>query len=440
MTIKKNKNLVHFNKSIFLYLIILFIIIYLILYCIFIRPQYKIHELQSKEWITDLTNNMLLGVNDNKIFNKINRKCDFISFWYCYWFFQTKNYTAWILFNLKNKFSDELLLSAYIYDFNTDTKIVDKISLKFSNLKITKENDILFINCGNNYKQEIDFKNNRSTIYIHTHQINMRFEVDIDDYTTNQSSFLPRYQFLNKIINVEGASTSTPGDWMSDNPYIGKIRNGNINNDIIENGGNFWFDNFIGCNNNFLSPYMWFVVLNDDWMIYLLWFDVYEKRNDMGTTKPILIKNRKTNTFIYSGTSGIESRKTPFPINQINNMLVPFKMTYNSNKPLGVNKYDDYNVSFESSLININITSIKNKSTQVFKYNYYKTADVDMMEPDMNKWDQQYYKIISNIIYIEYINMVNVEIEYNGKKEHFVDRLIIDAMYPNDKTIPLEIS
>ncbi len=121
-------------------------------------------------------------------------------------------------------------------------------------------------------------------------------------------------------------------------------------------------------------------------------------------------------------------------------MLVPFKMTYNSNKPLGVNKYDDYNVSFESSLININITSIKNKSTQVFKYNYYKNTDADMLASNMNKWDQQYYKIISNIIYIEYINMVNVEIEYNGKKEQFVDRLIIDAMYPDDKTIPLEIS
>jgi hypothetical protein len=181
------------------------------------------------------------------------------------------------------------------------------------------------------------------------------------------------------------------------------------------------------------------MIMNDDWLIYLLWFDVYDKRNDIGTTKPVLIKNRKTNEFIYSGTTGIDCRKTPFPLNHLNSMLQPFKMNYDSNKKLGVEKYDDYNVSFKSSLINIDITSMKNKSNEVFKFNYYKNKNTDALIPQMNAWDKQYYQIMSNIVYIEYVNIVNVKLEYQGKIETFEARQIIDAMYPEDESIPTTI-
>lgn len=421
------------------YIFLVFIVIYAIAYYIIITPMFKAHELQTKEWISELTDNIVLGVNDRTRFSQINRKCDFISFWYCYWFFQTKKYTAWILFNLKNKFDDEIALNVYLYDFYSNTKTLETVSLKFSDVKTSKVGNTLIIKCGNNYKQEMDFVKNRSTIAIQTNKINMKFELYIDDYTTNQTSFLPRYKFLNNFINTEGATTNTPGDWMSDNPYIGKIVSGRINNDAIEKDGDFWFDNFIGCNNNFLEPYIWFMIMNDDWLIYLLWFDVYDKRNDIGTTKPVLIKNRKTNKFIYSGTTGIDCRKTPFPLNHLNSMLQPFKMNYDSNKKLGVEKYDDYNVSFKSSLINIDITSMKNKSNEVFKFNYYKNKNTDALIPQMNAWDKQYYQIMSNIVYIEYVNIVNVKLEYQGRIETFEARQIIDAMYPEDESIPTTI-
>ena len=421
------------------YLFLVFIVIYAIAYYIIITQLFKAHELQTKEWISELTDNIVLGVNDKTRFTQINRKCDFISFWYCYWFFQTKKYTAWILFNLKNKFDDEIALNVYLYDFDSNKKTVETIPLKFSDVKTSKVGNTLLIQCGNSYKQEINFVKNFSTITIKTNRINMNFELYIDDYTTNQTSFLPRYKFLNNFINTEAPATNTPGDWMSDNPYIGKIVSGRINNDLIEKGGDFWFDNFIGCNNNFLEPYIWFMVMNDDWMIYLLWFDVYDKRNDIGTTKPVLIKNRRTNEFIYSGTPGIDCRKTPFPLNQLNSMLQPFKMNYDSNKKLGVENYDDYNVTFKSSLINIDITSVKNKSNQVFKFNYYKNKNTDALISQMDNWDKQYYQIMSNIVYIEYVNIVNIKIEYQGKIETFEARQIIDAMYPEDERIPTTI-
>jgi len=420
-------------KRLIFHLLILFIIIYAIIYYLFILPQFKLYKLQSKPWITDLTENIVLGVNDHSKFKEINRSCDFISFWYCYWFFHTKKYTAWILFNLQNKFSDVIMLNVYLFDFSINRKIEESIPLHFKNVKTEKINNILIIRCGDHYRQEIDFKHNRSSIFVNTNKINMNFELYIEDYTTNQASFLPRYNILNKFINIKGSTTHTDGDWMSDNPYIGKIIQGTINNESIEENGDFWFDNFIGCNNNYLEPYIWFVVLNEDWLIYLLWFGIYNNRNDIGTTKPILIKNRKTNTFIYAGTLGIECRVMPI-INNINYALEPIRMTYKSKKPIGVLNYDDYVVEVKSDLININITSIKENSHQVFKYNYYKNKEGDKTQK--NSWDKKYYNTLSNILYVEYVNMVNVTIEYKGKQEKFIARQVIDAMYPENSNIP----
>lgn len=422
-------------KRLIIFCIILIIILYTIFYRIFILPQFKLYKLQSKQWITDLTENIVLGVNDHSKYKLIKRDCDFISFWYCYWFFNTKRYSAWILFNLKNKFSDVIMLNVYVFDFMTKTKSLEQIPLSFKELITEKVNNVLVIRCGTQYRQEIDFKNNRSSISITTNKIKMSFELYIDDYTTNQASFLPRYELLGYLMNVKAPTTNTPGDWMSDNPYIGKIIKGQINDDFIEQNGDFWFDNFIGCNNNYLEPYTWFVVLNDDWMIYLLWFGCYKERNEIGTTKPFLIKHRKTNTFIYAGALGLECRSIPI-INNINYALEPIYMSYNTNKPIGDPNYDDYTVEFKSKLININISSIKEESYQVFKYKYYKNNEADMRKNTMNEWDQRYYNVLSNLLFVEYVSMVNVQIEYNGKKEQFVSRQVIDAFYPDNYNIP----
>jgi uncharacterized protein YeeX (DUF496 family) len=411
------------------------VILYAIFYCIFILPQFKLHTLQTKQWITELTENIILGVNDHSRFEAIQRKCDFISFWYTYWFFHTKKYTVWILFNLQNKFSDVITLSVYLFDFSTKQKIEESMILNFKHVITEKKNNLLIIRCGQYYKQDIDFENNRSTITITTSKIRMKFEVDIDDYTTNQASFLPRYQVLDTFINVKAPTTKTPGDWMSDNPFIGKIITGKINDETIEKNGDFWFDNFIGCNNNYLEPYIWFVVLNEDWMIYLLWFRPYNERNEIGTTKSFLIKDRKTNTFLYAGALGVECRTVPI-LNTINYALEPIRMKYTSNKPIGALIYDDYSVTFDSPLINISITSIKKESNQMYKFKYYKNKETDEKYANMTHWDQKYYKVLSNLLYVEYVNMVNVTLHYKGKEERFLARQVIDAMYPENYNIP----
>ena len=416
------------------------ILLYAIFYWTFFTPIFVLHEYQNKQWITDLTKNIILGVKNPSKFVNIQRVFHFLSFWYCYLHFHTEKYTIWVLFNLQNKFTNSIILNFYLYDFTHDAIIKEQVELNFNDL-ITHETEsgTLIIQLGDSYFQEIDLDNNKSTLRIITNKINFNIEMTIDDYTTNQASFIPRYQLLKHIVNVEGNETGTPGDWMSDNPFIGKIQGGRLNHDIIEPGGNFWFDNFIGCNNNFLGSYIWFVIINDDWMIYLLWFDTYDTRNNIGTIKPILIKDRKHNRFLYSGTPGSDCKKAGWAINSINYALEPMSMTYNSNKAIGVSDYDDYTVSFTSPKINIQIQSIQGKSHKVLEYDYYKNDISDDMRPQMNNWDKQYYDIISNIRYVEYVNMVNVTIQYENQSSSFETRQVVDAMYPKNKFIPKKI-
>jgi hypothetical protein len=214
-----------------------------------------------------------------------------------------------------------------------------------------------------------------------------------------------------------------------------------VNGEVIENGGNFWFDNFIGCNNNFLNSYIWFVILNDDWLIYLLWFDTKDKKDLKNTIRPILIKDRKRDKMIYSGTLGHNcSPKIPNPFNAFNYAIQPISMTYTSSVDIGDPNFDDYAVEFKSNEIDIDIKSIKGKAKQVYNFDYYKNNDTDKLVNNMTEWDKKYYEIISNIRYVEYVTMVDATIRYNGETQHFVSRQIIDAMYHLDKTIPETIS
>jgi hypothetical protein len=54
----------------------------------------------------------------------------------------------------------------------------------------------------------------------------------------------------------------------------------------------------------------------------------------------------------------------------------------------------------------------------------------------MNEWDQKYYNVLENILFVEYVTMVNVTIDYKGNQEKFVARQVIDAMYPENYNIP----
>lgn len=412
------------------------VVIYATIYYIWISPLMRIHNLQTHKWMRDLTTTLILGAKDKQRLNQIRPdSTNQISYWYVYWFVHTKQYTGWCLMNIQNKFSDSMIVTAFMYDFQNNKNQVVQRKIKFSELKTYQIDDNrLVIEGGQLYRQVIDFNNNTTTLDLNLDDIKYNLEFYTDDYTTNQATFIPRYNSVRKIIQVDGNETNSPGEWMSDNGMTGKLLKGTINNSPID-GGNFWFDNYIGVNNNFLCPYIWFVVLNDDWLIYLLWFGEYEERNKPDQVRPIIIRNRKENKVIYSGIIG----KCPSAFQAAYNIQEPIEMFYNSKSNLGDEKYDNYEVVFVGKDISIKITSHKDQSHRCFLFDYYKTdEDVDMSK--LSEWDRQYYKTLSNIKYVEYVNMVQVQLEYKGEFENFSARQVIDAKFRADPNIPYTIS
>lgn len=411
---------------IFSLIILLIIILYLVIYFMYIFTISRLHTLQNKQWITNLTDNLILGIKDKSYLYKVQEtKIDNISFYYNYLFFHTKKYTIYILFNLNNKFSNNITLNVYYYDFDNKKTELSQIVLDLNNLKTDKKDNTLIITCGNSYIQKINMITNKMDLIINSPRINLSFELDIDDYTTNQPTFLPRYDNIKSIVRPYNPITTTPGEWCADNPMIGKINKGKINNDNIENG-NFWFDNYIGVNDHFLSSYVWYVILNDNWLIYLLWFGDYENEHK---TLCFIIKDRQADKVIRSGFGDSAIPPSFKMVDKMNNGV---KCDYKSDKKLGVVDYDSFNCYFNTDEISVKIESLKNDCHRVFLYDYYKGNNIN----NLISTDKEYNDIINNYKYVEYVNIVNIEIKYNGKTESFKERCIIDGMFKLDKNIP----
>jgi hypothetical protein len=216
-----------------------------------------------------------------------------------------------------------------------------------------------------------------------------------------------------------------------DNPLIGKIINGTFNNDIIEPNSNFWFDNFIGCNNFFISEYYWFVILNDDWLIYILFYGKYENINSQDIPKVLFIKNRKNNK-IYNCSPGVSSKY----FRSIDNIIHPIHINYksNKNKKVGEKIFDEYEIKFISNELTIDIKSIPTKSVRTLLYDYYNDQRTDSLS-NLNEWDMKYKNVLNNLKYVEYINKVDVEIKYENVIEKFETDQIIDAVFPNNSKL-----
>lgn len=417
-------------KSIYLiFAILVWIVVFFYSYmveCIL----YKLHKGQDRTWMSNLTDHILLGVNNRELYKNINRDGTNITFWYNYWFLHTKTDTLFILVNLKNKFSSVLTFNIYGYNYEKDINTRESFDLDFNDIQTSKEKNTITIRIKDLYIQTINLLESKSTLSVNTQKVKLFLNLSITDTYTNCPFFIPRIEPLGNLMNVKGTQTYSPNEWCSDNPYIGKIISGHLNGNEI-NEGNYWFDNYIGCNNSFLTTYTWFVINNDDWLIYLLWFGDEEEK-DSGVYKPIMIKDNKENETIYCGiTDAIYDPCSPIT-----------KFDYTSNKKMGVDDYDDYTVTFLSSEIDIFIRSKKDTSHKVYEYDYYKNKEADDQFHTFSEWDKEYYKVIRNIKYVEYVVSVDVELNYKKRNrlEHFTTRQIVDVLYRDDKTIPRTIT
>lgn len=392
---------------------------------------YKAHKGQDTKWMSDLTDNIILGVNNRELYKNINRDGTDITFWYNYWGINTTTETIFILAHLKNKFSSVFTFNIYAYNHETDINTKESIDIDFKDIQTSKDKDTITIRLKDLYIQTFNLLESKSTLTVQTQKFKIFLDLSITDTNTNCPFFIPRIaSTIGQIVDIKGSQTHSPNEWCSDNPYLGKILKGSINGTEIKDG-NYWFDNYIGCNNYFLTSYTWFVINNDDWLIYLLWFGDEEEK-DSGIYKPILIKNNKDNETLYCGITGT----IPDPISPIT------KMNYTTNKKMGEEDYDDYTVTFLSSEIDIFIQSNKQTCNKMYDYYYYKNKETEDKYPTFSEWDKEYYKIIRNIKYVEYVVSVNVEINYKKKnrKEKFTERQVVDAFYREDKSIPRTIN
>lgn len=425
---KKKYNLKNQSKLqtyIYIYLFII-ITLYLFIYYYYLYPLSRLHKLQTKDWIVKLNTNLLMGAKDNSYLYK-ERPSEIInkSFYYNYFFFHTEKYTLYTVFNLNNKFSNDMTMNVYFYNFENNNKEFSKIVLNFNDLHISKVQDTIIIQLGNSYIQKINMITNKMEITVNSPNIRYNFETDIDDYNTVCPFFIPRYKLLNNFVPTYIPTTNTPGEWCSDNGFIGKINKGYINNDIITNG-NFWFDNFIGVNNHYLASNIWNVILNNDWLIYILWFGEYDSKDK---TVVFIIKDRKKNKVFKCGFGNSVIPSTF----KIMNIVNPIKSDHITNKPFGVNNYDDFFSYIQTDEINIKINSIKDESNLVYEYDYYSDRSNDYNIN--NEFDKKYINVLKNYKYAEYVNFVNVEIEYNNTVQTFKERCVIDGFFKKDKSM-----
>lgn len=408
--------------------------IYVVIYAFYIYPLRCIHTLQTKPWIMGLWDKLILGATRPNVLQTLGHPINVISYWYCYWFVHSPKHTAWVLFSRKNKFSDLIMLNVYAVDHSTQKKYLEQIPLKFSELRTDKQGKTLIITCSNAFKQRINMEEDHIELDITTPTINMTLKGTIDDYTTTQPSFIPRYRALHHLgVDVDGHETNSPHEWMSDNNTIGKLTSGSINGEIIQDG-NFWFDSYIGTNNNYLSPYIWFCTLTDDWLIYIVIWSNYEQRYADDITRLAIVKDRKNNKVLHATYN---SKLAP-PSHMLNETLQPQRFHFESGSKIGTEIFDDYSVSFKATNFEFKSKAIKGGSKRCLLYDYYNT-DSDPSVQSLKGWDADYYKTIRNIQYAEYVNDVNVEITHNGDTQTFVARQIVDAKYAIDPSVPTTI-
>ena len=397
------------------------ILLYLVIYFVYVYPLSRLQTLQTKEWATTLIKNTVLGAKDKSYLYKIQKsKIDNLSFYYNYFFFHTQKYTIFILINLHNQYSTNMSLNVYLYNFETNNTDVNQTILDFNDLHTSEHGDILHITCGDSYIQHLNMVSNQMTIEINLPTLHLSFELDIDDYTTNMPTFLPRYDATKRIVRPYYPITTTPGEWCTDNPMIGTIIKGTLNHDNIENG-HFWHDNFLGVNDYFLPSYNWYIILNDNWLIYNLWFGEYE---DANKTTCFIVKHRKTNKVIRAG---FDRNVIPLPFKIMDTIVNPVDCRNSSTKPIGTLNYDSFQSHFKTNEISVKFESIPNQCQQVFMYDYYDSG---------SKIDNPTFKIVNNCKYVEYVNRINVEITYNGETEKFQERCVVDAMFKHDKNLP----
>jgi hypothetical protein len=419
----------------FFLFLLLFILLYLIVYFYLIYPLYNLDRIYSKEEIKEITDLVILGAKDpSKLQELTNIKVNDLTFYYNYFIFRTETHCIFCLINMHNNTSSEGSIVLYSHDYINKHTENEIIKFDMDLLQTYNEKGGLVVSYPNRFRQEIHFDENKMKLFLSTDKNILELEMFIDEYNTTQPSFLNRYKIANNVVSTSFTETKSPNEWASDNPLIGKIIRGQFNQQRL-NDGNFWFDNFIGCNNFFVSEYYWFFILNDDWIIYILFYGKYEDINTTDIPKCLFVKNRKDNKIMHCSCGVL-----PNGFKTMDRMIQPIRTNYTAppTKLITEESFKEYSLSFESKEIFIEIRSIPYSSVNVLSYDYYNSPKYNASHASKNtkEFDQKYINVLNNLKYLEFLNKVDVDIRYNNNEYKFQEHQVVDCITPKNLSHP----
>jgi hypothetical protein len=413
-----------YNHSVCKYIIITIIIlltIYLFLYNYYIKYVANIHELTDKDLIKQLWDIQILGTNDKNYMKLINNKNTDLNFWYIYNYAITKKEIIFFLFIKPTKYTNKLNFRSYSINLENHTRKNINYYIDFSLMNTYKRDETLYITIEDKLLYMIDLKNNNINIKININDCNIDANIDITYWTTTQISYIHRFWNLRYLPiigeRIDGQSSNFTNEWCIDNPFVGNISYLKYNSNIY-NEGTFWTDTYISNNNYTMRDYIWHIINNDEWLIYLLWYcDKKNFNNDC--TKVIYIIDVKSNTVIHCGVV----------ITQLQNIHMSY---YNDKANIGDEKYDDYTIHFKSNKIEIDIKSIPGKCHKVeYINNLYLPQKEEVLNIKYdNDEEKQYYDEIFKLKYVEYVNFVNFNVKYNNEIYTYENKIqIVDACF-----------
>jgi len=396
-------------------LIVTFIVVIQILY---VEPSFKLHTVSDQMFLKQFMKKQFQAHNNLAILNELSGLSEpmTMDYWYMYYHIRTKEVTFYTLLNRINRFSDACNLCVYGMDHRTQQTFQYIFPTRLRDITVEESGDKITVKQPNLFEYTIDFAANRLTYNLWHGCAHTYFVMSADDWNTNELSFFPWFIPMRLLTDLKAHESHKPGEWMADSPCTGHVVEAKLFGVQLESQGKFWFDTYTGTNYHWLSPYSWFYIQNDDWIIYLLQYG--EANAGRGRCSPILIKNCKENRWFYSGAIN----ELPQPFAAIHSIVDNVLFEYSVNGGLG----QSFEAKFRSRDISVTITSVPDTIKTVFMCDYYKNDSA--MTSDISSEDKEYYEHIRNISFEEYLCEGVVTIEYDGKKTTTVESVLYEGM------------
>ena len=382
------------------FIILISIVILILVYYYFFSPLHKIHKFQDDNFVNKWWEIIILGLKDKNYTNMIinSDKIKDIGLWYQFHILNTKNKHIFIYLRNINKFTKDAALEIYYFDKKKKQKKEYSYRINLNQIKTYKRQNTLITEYNNlyQYKNIFDLSNKTIKTYVKSKDLNIQIIFSILSNRTVQIDHVNRYEYL-----LHNSGFMFKDNLYLSNQIIGKIDYIKINKEIEKSGINY-FESGLGSNHYYLTEYVWFVLLNEDWVF---WFTNY------GNKKFTYLYDNIKKKIIYCG---------------IMDFKLFSKVEYNTG---GMRKDFHFNFYMKVDNFEIKMNSIPGNYNNVrFKPIVWHKNKKPITLNKGNKKDIDYYFKTKDLKLIDYLNYANININYENKKYDFNDWVSIQVV------------